>query len=51
MGNLSLPSAGDFDMGKSLASGSASKNPVQHLDGGASLLVLLWEGLMIQKFA
>ena len=42
-GDPFLPSVGDFSMGGSPAPGSPSKNPVQHLNGGASLLVLLRE--------
>lgn len=37
MGDPFLPSVGDFNMGGSPASGSPSKNPVQHLNGGTSL--------------
>lgn len=51
MGDPFLPSVGDFNMGGSPASGSPSKNPVQHLNGGTSLLILLRELLMVQKFA
>lgn len=43
MGNLFLPSAGDFNMGTSPASGSPSKGLSGHLGGGASLLVPLQE--------
>ena len=51
MGDLFLSSVGDFNVGKSPASGSPSKHPVQHPSGGASLSVLLRERLMAQKFA
>lgn len=51
VGNLFLPSAGDFNMGASPASGSPSKGLSRHLGGGASLLVPLQELFIIQKFA
>lgn len=51
MGDPFLPLVDDFNMGGSPASGSPSKNPVQYVNGGASLLVLLRESLMVQKFA
>lgn len=51
MGDLFPPSAGDFSRRKSPASGRPAKNPVQPLNARAPLVVLLKEGLMIQRFA
>jgi hypothetical protein len=51
MGDLFLPSVGDFNKGETPALGCPFKDPVQHLGGGDSLLVLLRELLMVQKFA
>lgn len=51
MGNLLLPSAGDFTMRAGPASGSPSEGRSPHFSGGASLLVPLQELFMVQKFA
>lgn len=51
MGDLFLPSVGDFSVGKSPASGGPFKNQFSTLVGVPSLLVLLRELLMVQKFA
>lgn len=52
MGNLLLPSAGDFNMRASPASGSPFKGGSQPLSRGASVWVPLQDLLfMIQKFA
>lgn len=46
MGNLFLPSAGDFNIGTNPAPGSPCKGLCGHLGGGASLSVPLQELLM-----